>query len=247
MFGKLEGELMSQGKYDRVNYHSDTAIARATAKRINLIKRNLNFENKVVFDLGCSGGFVAESLIEAKRVVAVDADREVIQLNELRNSSKKNSNIEYRLGDLLSLDLQSEGKIDVILMLSVIHHLFCGSEAYSWNNSNQFDQVIAALKLLTNFSNTFVLEVGMPYEGYDWCAKLPYKEDNVSEWLCNNLFGRNWVYTRIDSSSGVERLIKNFFIRKFPHGSKGVRLAKKILKMDIRDTRPIIIFEKKHE
>lgn len=236
---------MSQDLYDRINYHSNTQIARSTSRRIKLVKKCMNFENKVVFDLGCSGGFIAESLTEAQKVVAVDADEDVILSNSKRSVNCHNSNIEYRLGDLLNLDLTSEKRIDVILMLSVIHHLFKGSEAYSWNCGNQIDTVIDKLKQLTNFSDTFILEVGMPYEGYDWCSTLPYNDSNVGEWLHCNLFGKEWTYRRINDATLIEKCIKNTLITRFPHGTKGSNVVKKLLRMDIRDLRPIMIFQKK--
>lgn len=241
--GEVE-EKLTQGKYQRINYHSKSFIARSTYDRINLLRANLDFSKKVLLDLGCSGGFISESFPEAKKVFAIDADEELIEINRERVKEKSDNNVEYITDNILKLEKIRDEKIDIILMLSVIHHLFNGSQAYSWNKSNSLNRVIKKLKKLTKLCNTFVVEMGMPFEGYDWCTDLPYNQKNCVEWFFENVFDQYWEYKLISNNNLLNRLIIHPLLKRFPHGSKGFSFMKSLLGKDIRDLRPIYIFKK---
>lgn len=244
VYGEVEGKV-SQDKYQRVNYHSKSFVARSTDDRVNLLKSNIDFRNKVVFDLGCSGGFISESFPEAQKVVAVDADKELIEINKDRVKEKIDNNVVYISDNILKLEKIKSVKIDIVLMLSVVHHLFNGSDAYSWNNSESFNSVLKNLRRLTKLCNTFVIEMGMPYEGYDWCEKLPYNEKNCAQWFVENIFNQNWQYKLFTNHKWSNKFIIFPLLKNFPHGSKGFHAMKSLFRKDIRDLRPMYIFKKK--
>jgi SAM-dependent methyltransferase len=233
---------VSQDISQRLGYHKNYIASRSVIGRIRILLNYLDFSNKNILDIGCSGGAISrEFSIYAKHITAIDADEEIISQNLRQNKSYAIENIDYKVNNLMEISV-SEKKYDIVLMLSVLHHVFSGSDAYSWNDGNAINPVISKLKDITIISDVFVIELGMPYEGYDWSVNLPYNDSDVEAWLLGNIFIDDWNVKKIFPTNSFFSLIIEKLYKKFPHGSKGFRFIKMITRKDIRDIRPMFIF-----
>jgi len=76
----------------------------------------------VIADLGAGEGTLALMLAQrAKRVIAVDSSRKMVEYGAGAAQHNGVENLEYRLGDLEDLPLQ-DGEVDLALMHQSLHH-----------------------------------------------------------------------------------------------------------------------------
>ena len=82
-----------------------------------------SFVGKTVLDAGCGGGryTVAWSKLGAARVVGIDISPLNIRTAEARASEAGLTNVEYRLGNVLALPVES-ASFDVVFSNGVLHH-----------------------------------------------------------------------------------------------------------------------------
>lgn len=111
---------MSQSLAERLDYHGLSGEGggqdRKCQRRLDLIKSNFNFENEVVLDIGCSGGFFTFALAQsAKRVIAIDGDMEVIQRNKQFQKSKGIENVEFIHSEITTDIIYEVGEVDITL------------------------------------------------------------------------------------------------------------------------------------
>lgn len=87
----------------------------------DLLKLDINFENKVVLDLGCSTGSIAQQFKNygARKIIGIDIDEKaILEAKELN----KDTNIEFKLITSHNIPLDDES-VDIIVSIDVFEHV----------------------------------------------------------------------------------------------------------------------------
>jgi len=244
---------MTQPLQQRANYHPDPRVRggsdRKVFSRLDRIKSKIDFKDKVVLDLGCSGGFFAFELAKtAKKVIAIDADSEIIERNRNIQNELELNNVEFVCAPITAETILKIGKVDITLFLSVFHHMLALSEAYDWNNGmnpQAADSVIAAVNGVTD---TLVFEIGYPNEGYEWCERLPHYGPDWDTFVINHIFQDR--YQSVEASAPVLEL--NWLTRHllsrlstpYKRDTRLIQIIKQLFRYDSRDLRKIYFGQK---
>ncbi len=217
--------------------------------RLDIIESVVDFTGKRVLDLGCSGGFFSFSIArKAKHVTAVDADSHMIQKN-IENAKKlKIENIDFINKKIDAEFLNGLENYDVVLFLSVFHHIIVGSSVYDWTEDKEQGAAMELLDALRNVGDTLVFDMGRPEEGYHWCADLKRAIGEPRDWVPSHVFGKD-IYDDIRILPGSAG--KRWPFSRFPHlgrlpigGRIGSRLYR-LIGVDRRDFREIYIGKKR--
>jgi SAM-dependent methyltransferase len=245
---------MTQKLEYRLNYHPDfTGINQSDRKvkqRLDIILNSIDFKDKVVLDLGCSGGYFSFSLSKyAKKIIAVDADEEIIKKNKRIQSELGINNIEFICENIDSKLIENIlDPIDVVLFLSVFHHILSNSEAYDWNlNKTSFDGFGLIEKINSKTQNLF-FEMGLPNEGYEWCGRLPFMGKNRNEWeewIFKNIFRDQYSkIIKIDDAKGHQGFLPvliNKMSKNYVSENVLINKIKTFVHHDARDYRGIYL------
>lgn len=191
---------MTQSVEQRLSYHPHPGAGRYSwpfghrnrrvEQRLAAVLKQVDVAGKRVLDLGCSGGYFSFNLGErAAHVWAVDADPVVMERNKEIATQLGRSNMTF-ICDVISPQLiYSLPQVDVVLFLSVLHHMLASSEAYQWNQQQGADVSLAVLAAIAARTTTLVFEMGTPDEGYEWGARLPEMEPSPQAWITRLLAG----------------------------------------------------------
>ena len=244
---------MSQPISQRIGYHPDplnkSSSNRSVNKRLQTITSNINFTNKIVLDLGCSGGFFTFSLASlAKKIIAVDGDEEIIKRNKEYQKKLGIKNIEFIHANISKELIDSLEDIDITLFLSVYHHMLTHSNAYDWNLKQDSIKNEQFLKELRKKTNIFIFEIGLPNEGYEWCELLPDFGLNWDEYIKTTIFKKDFpkisTYQPIKKSGLLHTFISHKLSFNYKEDSRLIQKIKRIFKFDSRDFRKIYIGKK---
>lgn len=241
---------MSQPLAERLDYHPDPRSAAGAGRqinpRLNLLFNRLDFRDKVVLDLGCSGGaFAFELARKARKVFAVDGDAEVITRNRDIQKELGIANIEFLHARIEPDLLRRLGPVDITLFLSVYHHMLTVSEAYDWNEGSTPAGARDVLLAIHDITNTLVFEVGYPDEGYEWCERLPsYGEDwdaYVRESVFQGRYASVEVHQPPSGAHWLNRRVVARLSRSYRQDGRPLQHLKSFLGFDARDFRRIYI------
>lgn len=94
---------------------------------------------KNVLDIGCGQGFITRAL-PGKKILGVDVSKNAIA-NARKQTKKKN--ISFKVGNILNLDKEIEGKFDLIVITGVLYPQYT-------NNSNNLIYLIIDKLLAKN-------------------------------------------------------------------------------------------------
>lgn len=244
---------MTQPLVQRLNYHPDprqlTTSDRKVATRIRLIEENVDVTDKVIMDLGCSGGSFSFSLARrARRVIAIDGDAEVIARNRAIQKDLKLENIEFIHAKLDADLIEAVGPVDVTLFLSVYHHMLAISDAYDWNIGCTREAAEKLIDRVNGGASVLCFEIGYPNEGYEWCGRLPHFGDNWDEYVYRNIFkGAYRSVAALTPGIHVGWLNKHVVSRlsaPYKEDSIMIQRAKNFFGFDSRDLRKIYIGRK---
>ena len=132
-------------------------------------------KNLKILDLGCAQGYYSLSLSkEGHSVEGIDfLDKNIIVCNALKKEN--NLNCSFKLGELTLEMAQAipDGKYDVIMLYSVIHHIA---------HANGFDYARKLMEVLVNKSAFLLTELAVKEEPLYWNDNLPASYD---EWFVN--------------------------------------------------------------
>ena len=241
---------MTQPIVQRMNYHPDpravSSSDRKVKSRLDFILSKVNFENKVVLDLGCSGGFFSFELAKiAKKVVAIDGDPEVIKRNRELQRELGINNIEFICSPISAELIADVGNVDVTLLLSVFHHMLTMSDAYDWNNTVDLEHRNQMLSALNETTSCLVFEMGEVNEGYEWCERMPALSADNDYYVHNEIFKKNYKDISVFDGPVNVNLINRYLISKlsqnFKEDSRMVSILKRLFGFDARDLRKIYI------
>jgi SAM-dependent methyltransferase len=245
---------MSSDIQQRLRYHPPPGQAdsveegRRVEARAKAIRSHVDLSGATVLDLGCSGGYFTFSFAqESERVVGVDADRAVIQRNRRFASEHGFDNVEFVEGKISPEPLSTLPDVDVVLFLSVFHHILAASEAYAWNDGTGPQNARSVIEAVREKAGVLVFEMGMPDEGKDWCSDLPPMGSDPSKWIEREIFGDAYdrvieidAPARTDISGWARRRLSSFVAGAEGHEIHK-RLLRKVIALDVRDNRPLFI------
>lgn len=245
---------MTQAVIDRLNYHGTNRYGlwlgsdRLVEQRLSTIRRYLDFKGKTVLDLGCSGGYFSLNLAgSAKYVLGIDGDGAVIEQNILAAQRRDLKNIEFHHAILTPELIEALPEFDIVLLMSVFHHMLAASEAYGWNTEATKSEAFSTLRAIHRKAQILVFEMGYPDEGYDWSAKLPRMEPNPVSWIKTHIFGDAYDI-RLIAPPALEGMLGQMRRKALEYRqSKGIipRVLRRILSVDVRDQRHLFIGTKR--
>lgn len=247
----MEGyrKTMDQSLAHRMNYHPDVRESsiksyRKVKERFDLIKSRVDFKNKVVWDLGCSGGFFSLSLAsQVKKVIAVDGDLAIIEKNKAIQHELGIKNIEFIHANIDSELIDGLEPADVTIFLSVFHHILTTSTEYAWNKEATMSSASHLIDSINARSNTLIFEIGYPNEGCPWCEDLPNYGDDWDEYVINHIFRD--CYRSVEKLNPEIKLnwykkaILSKLSKPYQRDSLFVQRIKSLFQFDPRDYRKI--------
>lgn len=241
---------MSQTTIDRLNYHSThrngvfCRSSRLVRHRLESIRSHVDFRDKSVLDLGCSGGYFSFSIAsEAKQVLGVDGDPEVIRQNVALAREKGIENVKFLEASLTRRFISDLPEYDIVLFLSVFHHMLGASDAYDWNPEALRGEAFEALGEIRKKARVLVFEMGYPDEGYDWSTKLPPMVPDPVSWIIANIFGMDFSVQVISPPvlRGLLGSARRWMLDKRESGGFWWRILRRLIHVDVRDRRHLFI------
>lgn len=216
-------------------------------RRLEIIESEVDFSGKRVLDLGCSGGFFTFSLAsKAKEIVAVDADPHMIERNNKANEKLGYDNITFLNREITPAFLEELPKFDVVLFLSVFHHMITGLSTYDWTDSAGSENAFSVLEQIRKTADIVVFEMGGTDEGFHWCNELAARVRAHDKWVTTNVFSSEFRDVKKLRGAAYSRWPFNKLpsLRKIvPVNRYGKRMLREI-SVDIRDFRPIYFGKK---
>lgn len=213
--------------------------------RLSVIESVVDFSGKRVLDLGCSGGFFSFSIArKAKSITAIDADKHIIDRNRRIARSLDIGNIDFIENRITPKLLRELPNYDVVLFLSVFHHILVNSPTYDWTSEALNSEPNDVLSALRGVATTLVFEMGRTEEGFSWSKDLKQvvKEDQ-DHWIRKNVFANEFSKVKVLSGSARKRWLFRLMpaLRNIPFQETLGRHLFKIMKVDRRDFRDIYI------
>jgi SAM-dependent methyltransferase len=139
-----------------------------SSEKWNVVSQSLDFTGKRVLDIGCAEGYFCHKAVHAGASRAVGVDSRLGTLLAAHFLSKEQGvKIDFRLG--VFPNLQQLGTFDVILCLSVLHHLVSTKNIWKVLSDNSYGSELQvmrghlqSLRKLLNKGGLCIIE--MPYE-----------------------------------------------------------------------------------
>lgn len=186
--------------------------------RLNLLLSEVDFKDKVVLDLGCSGGYFSLSLAKhAKKVIAIDGDEEIIKRNIGEAERLGINNVEFICAEITPDLVSSFQKVDVVVFMSVLHHMMGASGIYDWCAPSGQKNISLLLGAIRNNSEIFIFEMGESVsQKENWEILLKKVVPNLDDWIVSEVFGKSfsavkrlpgvaynrWPFSRFNSLGG---------------------------------------------
>ena len=214
------------------------------AGRLRIIEEHVDFSGKTVLDLGCSGGFFTFSAARtAGSVIGVDADAHMIEKNRQAAQEHGYDNVSFLYRSIDGKLLEELPKFDIVLFLSVFHHMITDSGTYEWSPGPAVKRAKELLQAASGLGETFVFEMGAPGEGFKWCDDVSRLSADLPAWVIENAFGQEFHTVKRLRGPAYRRLPFSIAppIRKVIPGSRNGRRLLRRLGADIRDFRDIYI------
>lgn len=214
------------------------------AGRLRLIEKHVDFTGKTVLDLGCSGGFFTFSAArKARSVIAVDADEHMINKNIETARQHGFDNVSFICRAIDPSLIEELPKVDIVLFLSVFHHMVTESGTYDWSPGRDAERATNLLRGVCRLGDTVVFEMGQPGEGFKWCEDVSRLSNDLPGWIRENAFGDGFSDVRRLHGSAYQRFPFSAAppIRRLIPGNRAGRRLLRFLDVDIRDFRDIYI------
>ncbi|MGB8951800.1 MAG: methyltransferase domain-containing protein [Candidatus Aminicenantales bacterium] len=242
---------MSQSFFERKKYHPDPRARfrlhslRRVDKRLRAITSHVDLKGKSILDLGCSGGYFSFRFSPmARYVLGIDADRKIIEQNQVIVASRNYSNLEFRHATITPNLVGSLPDFDVVLFLSVFHHMLTASDAYEWNDLRRQQDAYNTMALIREKCRILVFEMGYPDEGYEWCTRLPVMSPNPEDWIIHNIFGDRFDKIQVIHAPAFAQgwgHIGQIIARRIKVQPLLTRIIRRIFGLDPRDNRDLYI------
>jgi SAM-dependent methyltransferase len=233
---------------------------------MRLIESNIDFRGKRVLDLGCANGFFSYQIArKAKSVTSVDANPNEIEENrKVSKTILAFDNIDFICARITPEFIKTLPEYDIIICLSVFHHILKNSRQYRFGNEAGLDkeQIIDLLQEIKTHTNIFVFEMGAESIWADHGAYIHKVIGcDVREWIPKHVFGPEYKRLIILNGAGYQKWPFNWVPWLAPEARDGLlehkfrqagfklaQAGRKLIrldKIDRRDFRKIYIGEKK--
>lgn len=239
---------------ERLHYHPDPGDQRAARsnRRVNgrllLLANHVDFSGKRVLDLGCSGGYFGFALADTvSGYLGIDADSALIARNRDAAARHALARLDFRQSVISPSLIRGLEAVDVVLFLSVFHHMLAASQAYEWNQRQGFDpfDVLHALRERTSI---LAFETGYPDEGFEWCERLPAMTPTPRAWTERKLLDAGFARVEVIPAScyhgRADRLRRSLAgvlgYARHPRPLSG-QIAGRVLRVDSRDNRDLFL------
>ena len=149
--------------------------------RLAIIRNHLPASSRNVIDLGSNAGYYLFRLAELGYLChGLEPDPDLVHFTSLAMYLSNSKRVSCECGKLTSSYVQGMPYYDVVLCLSVMHHIILA------DGVDFAEEIIKSLALKTN--HVMLFEMGQSNEiGADWSDNLPKMEPNpqiwISEWL----------------------------------------------------------------
>lgn len=91
--------------------------------RLEFITKNIGLENKLVLDVGCGGGILAEAMAkQSANVTGIDASNENIHIAS-QHASENNVNVNYVATTAEAFSENNSAKFDLITCMELLEHV----------------------------------------------------------------------------------------------------------------------------
>lgn len=219
---------------------------RRVENRLRSITGAVDFRGETVLDLGCNGGYFSFAVAAAaKQVLAIDGEAELVRRNRVKQTELHITNVDFQHALITPELIDSLPKFDIVLFLSVFHHMLCASQAHDWNTENDRHSAMEVMAKLRGKAEILVFEMGYPWEGYDWSAKLPAMEDPCA-WVRENIFGSDFEVETLQPPAyqGPVGMVRQLAAPTTRRQTTAARLVRRSMRLDPRDGRHIFIGRK---
>jgi SAM-dependent methyltransferase len=215
--------------------------------RLRIIESEVDFSGKRVLDLGCSGGFFTFALAKkAQSVTAVDGDCHMIEINRGAANKLGCTNIEFICERITPEFLDSLPRYDVVLFLSVFHHMIANSAVYEWGDAGEEAEAQRILHAINRRADTLVFEMGRPDETFHWSGAVKATVGEPREWVPEHVFRSALKSVQVFDGAGY----KKWPFRWLPQlaglgfGSRAGTKLNSMIGVDQRDFREIYVGRK---
>jgi SAM-dependent methyltransferase len=249
---------MTQPTQQRLNYHPEPEErswqqlgrmllgqpTRKVTQRLDAILGKVDVRDKLVADLGCSGGYFSFKIAEeARHVWAVDADAQIIERNQTVARQRGYRNITFVCARISPQLIRSLPRMDVMLFLSVFHHMLTASEAYDWNRRGDQASAREIFSALAYQTQTLVFEIGYPGEGYEWCSRMPPMLPSPQVWITEMLGGYFDIVDVLPppAYSGLLGMARSQLARRQLPSNLLRRFVHRLVALDPRDARHVFV------
>jgi SAM-dependent methyltransferase len=240
---------------ERMRYHPDpnrqeeAPSKRRVDGRYRAIEERVELAGRRVLDLGCSGGYFGFRMADlVSGYVGVDADDAVIERNRHAARKRGLGNLEFRQSLITPSFVRSLVPVDVVLFLSVFHHMLATSVAYAWNQGAADFDAVELLRALNERTDVLVFETGYPDEGFEWCARLPPMTPTPRAWVERTLRDAGFRHIEVVPADSFRRPLDGLRrhialalgYARHPRPLSG-QIANRILQVDSRDNRDLFV------
>ncbi len=248
---------MRTDRGNRLGYHplpwengGRARSGRKVERRWTAITRHCELRDAAVLDLGCSGGYMSFKAAEiARRVIAIDADAELIARNRELATERHIDNVEFVPALLTPELMASQPAVDVTFFLSVFHHMITASEAYDWNpDAAPFTRAGELMAAVASRTEVLVFEMGEPHEAHEWARRLPAMEPSPAKWIVRHLLEphfREVAVVEPPDLAGIDGWLRRQLHYRLPRFETSstfpARIARRLLGHDTRDARHLFI------
>jgi 2-polyprenyl-3-methyl-5-hydroxy-6-metoxy-1,4-benzoquinol methylase len=189
-----------------------TPSLRDTQARFDLIDMVLPNERLTCIDIGCNEGYFAFKIAERGGFsIGLDQDRNAIMVAEARAKVHKIDNVVFSNYQLDAEKCRALPKVDVIVFLSVFHHIL---------RHNKIEYAMNFLRAISSINTRYMIfETGQPNEkNVSWIKDLEVMGEDFELWVIDTLksvgYSKVTVLGKTDSiRSDTSRLL--FFAEKF--------------------------------
>jgi hypothetical protein len=158
------------------------------------------------------------------------------------------THVEFRHALITPSFIRSVDPVDVVLFLSVFHHVLAESAAYAWNRGTAGLDALDLLRAISERTAVLIFEMGYPDEGFEWCGRLPPMLPTPRAWVAQTLRDAGFGGVDVIPASSMQHPLEGLRRRvarvlgyaRHPRPLIG-QIAGRVLGVDSRDNRDLFV------
>ena len=183
--------------------------ARACEDRLVIIKNHLPQNSRNILDIGSNSGYYLVQLAELGYIChGLEPDPDLVHFTSLVMYLLNSKGVSCECGKLTLSYVQGMPCYDVVLCLSVVHHIILAE------GIDVAKEIIEILALKTN--HVMFFEMGQSNEiKADWSQNLPKMEPNPEIWISRWL--KKCGFKRVETIGTSSTTVSRFLFAAYPH------------------------------